>query len=556
MHLRPPALIGLASAALAAGLLVPAGVSAAPTGVSAPSTGVSAVSTPSATAVTPRLAVGELAMAAFGVAKKLYACESIAEKGLECLKDPTMKDVLKRLDAIEAQIAANQEQTMKALDILQQSSDAQDLNVAVGKLDPIEAHIIEAAAAWDALSTCAEKAVTKDATCKGYNGRATAPRPVAEGMRISRGFFLREMDKIDISIEQATRRFAGTPANSYRDGLLHALWQASKRDQDRRSAPQGKAVKDPASPPVVVTRALALAFLPTMTYYRDLVYLYGALFPAALELKQKTDAAESEANIADRNIFTPGDRWTVAGAFDFYRIPDLPIGTIAYVGRDGRLYKIMQGDSKGQRLRREVVQELGDRIADYGYSSNRMAEDPQLMPHRGEWGVLEKVLHRTYKEYSGRYAICASSASIRPCDPKLDGAMTDTYEIGHPGAVGSTDSRGNRVVERWVPMRILNDKSTWQRLIDQERARQYGSCKLSGEPPYGVHNVKFLQTYRRLMENRHADFEWETVRYGYATQINVTPKCVGPGIYVRPGGPMYSVVDRGTPPGVLTTRMP
>jgi hypothetical protein len=544
MHRRRSALVALASCTLVAGLLVPIGATAA-----APT------ATAAATAV-PRVAVKDLAMAAFGVAQKLYKCESIAEKGLECLKDPTIKDVLKKLDAIEAQIAANQVQTMKALDQLQRASDTQDLNKAVRDLDPIEAHILEAAAAWDALSTCAEKASTKGATCKGYNGGSTAAVPVAEGMRVSRKFFLGQMAKIDISIEQAAQRFAGTRSISGTDGLLHALWKAAKREQDRRSTPEGKTIKDPAKPPVVVTRSLVLTFLPTMTYYRDLLYLFGALRPAAMALKQKTDEAESEAKLADKRIFDPSSRWTVAGGFDFYRIPDLPVGTIAYVGKDGKLYKVMQGDTKGQRLRREVVQELGDRIAAYGYSADRMAADPQLLPYKGEWGVLEKVLHRTYKEYSGRYAICASSASIRPCDPKLDGAYTETFEIGHPGAVGSKDSQGNAVIERWVPMRILNNASTWQRLIDQERATQYGSCKLIGEPPYGVHNVKFLQTFRRLMEGHYADFTWETVRYGYAVQINVTPKCVGPGIYVRPGGPAYSVVDRGTPPGVLTTNMP
>lgn len=161
-----------------------------------------------------------------------------------------------------------------------------------------------------------------------------------------------------------------------------------------------------------------------------------------------TSSARSEAKLADKNIFTASSRWTVAGSKAFYRIPTLPIGTIAYVGKDGKLYKIMQGDSKGQRLRREVVQEVGLQIASYGYSANRMAADPQLLPYKGEWGVLEKMLHRTYKEYSGKYAICASTASIRSCDPKLDGAVRDTFELDHPGAIGSKDAQGNRIVER------------------------------------------------------------------------------------------------------------
>ncbi len=540
------------SATLIAGLIAPTLATAAPVPASVPTTtSAAAVARDVSTTALPiaRIDVKSLATQAFAVAKKLYACENLAEKGLECLKEPTIKDVLKKLDEIEKQIAANQAQTMKALDSLQKAVDAQDLVNAVDRLTPIEAHILEAGKGWEAMSNCADRAVAKAATCTAYNGANKPNEPVARGMQVSRAFFLAQMDKIGISIERATKYFSGTQAISGTDGLLHNLWKSAKREQDRNSGATS-AGQLPLTP-VVVTRALSLDFLPTMTYYRDLVYLFGALHPAAKELRQQSTQAEAEANLADKNIFAATNRWTVAGGFDFYRIPDVPVGTIAYVGTDGKLYKIVRGQSRGVSLRREVVQELGDRIAKYGYNADTMAKDPQLLPHRGEWTVLEKVLHRTYKEYSGKYAICASSAAARPCDTNLDGTLTETFEIGHPGAVGSVDSRGNRMIERWVPMRVLGKEAKWGTLVDQERKATYAACSLIGEPPYGVHKVRFLETFRRLVENKHADFTWDVVRYGYSNKINVTPNCVGPGIYVRPGGEPYSVVDKGTPPGIL-----
>lgn len=539
--------------ALAAGLIAGAPASAVPPPLADPvSTGrveASSGQTPAAASV-PRIDVKGLAVQVFGVAKKLYACEDLANKGIECLKEPTIKDVLKRLKEIEAQITRNQEQTMRALDSLQRSIDGEALAKAVKDLAPVEAHIFEAASAWEALADCANKAVEPGATCKGYNGAWTAPLPVAQGMAVSREFFVGQMGKVSLTIEQATQYFAGTRSISGKDGLLHALWKSAKRQQDRDSG--AKSPGELPLQPVVVTRSLASNFLPTMTYYRDIVFLYGALRPAAKELMGQSTKAQSEANLADKNVFAATDRWTVAGAFAFYRIPDVPLGAIAYVGNDGRLYKIVKGADKGSRLTAPVVQELGDRLAAYGYNADVMRANPALLPHDGRFGVVEKVLRRNHIEYLGEYAICASEAAIRPCDPTLDGNATETFEIGHSGAIGSRDEYGNLMKERWVPMRILNSASSWQRLIDQARNDPLGSCKLIGEPPYGVFDVEYLQTFRRMVEGKHADYEWMTVRYGYSSRLTVTPKCVGPGVYVSlTRAEPFAVVDKGTPAGIL-----
>jgi hypothetical protein len=62
-----------------------------------------------------------------------------------------------------------------------------------------------------------------------------------------------------------------------------------------------------------------------------------------------------------------------------------------------------------------------------------------------------------------------------------------------------------------------------------------------------VWNVKFLETFRRTVENRHAMFEWDWVRYG-----DRVLRCVGPGVYVSQNAASpFSVVDKGTPAGVL-----
>lgn len=498
----------------------------------------------------PRIDYVGLATLAFGVAKKLYACEDLANQGLECLKEPTIKDVLNRLNEIEAQMARNQAQTMRAIDSLQRSIDGEALAKAVKDLSPVEAHIFEAAKAWEALSDCADEAVKSGATCRGYNGARTQALPVAEGMALSREFFLDQMGKISLTIEQATQFFAGTRSISGRDGLLHALWRSAKRQQDRDSG----AVSPAELPlqPVVVTPSLAATFLPTMTYYRDMMFLYGALRPAAKELKQQTSRAQSEANLAEGNIFSTSTRWTVAGAFGYYRIPDVPKGALAYVGKDGKLYKLTQGEGKGARLTAGVLQDLGKRIADYGYNADVMGNDPMLLPNGGRFSVIEKVKKRDNAYYSGKYAICASNASTRGCDPNLDGVRRQTFEIGHDQALGSTDSYGNVMKERWATMRILSDKADWASLEESYENASAGKCDLRGNPPYGVWNVRFRSTFDRLVAGKYATYDWMTVYYGYSTRYGVTPDCVGPGVYLpETHGDPYSLVDRGTPAGIL-----
>ena len=499
---------------------------------------------------TPRTDYVGIAKLAIVAATAISQCSAFTEQGLKCEKSPSIADVSKQLDQIEAQISRNQDQTMKALDSLQSAVDAQDLTKAVKDLSPITAHIEGAGKAWDALSRCANAAGTKGAKCTGYAGAPLPNVPVAEGLTESREFFLSQMDKISLTIEQAAQFYAGVQGQPS-VGLLHNLWKVAKRQQDRDSG----AVSPGQLPlhPVVVTNQLASAFLPVMTYYRDMMYLYGALRPAAQELKGKSSQARSEAAIADQEIFSESDRFTVAGAFAFYRIPDVPNDSIAYVGGDGKLYKIVKGEGRGAPLTASTVMEIGDRIKEYGYNADTMARNPSILPNAGRFGVWEKVKHRTYKEYSGKYAICAGVGILGCPVTAVPGVLESTFEIGHPDAVGSKDRYGNVMKMRWVNMQVLPVKATWARLIAGELDLG-GSCfgaTLKGEPPTGVWNVQFLNTFRRTVENRHAMFEWEWVTYGERS-----PKCVGPGVYVSQPSPVnpvapFSVVDQGTPAGIL-----
>ena len=541
-----------AALALGAGLIVgpPASAVAPPAAgpaTAAVSSDVASVAAPAAAPV-PRIDYAGLAKQAVGAATAIFACDAFTKDGLKCEKKPTIKDVVNKLNQIEAQIAQNQAQTNAALDSLQKAIDAQDLTKALKDLSPVRAHIREAGKAWEAMSTCSDKAVTAGATCTGYAGVALPGVPVAEGLSESKEFFLGQMDKITLTIEQATEYFAGIEGQPS-VGLLHNLWKVAKRQQDRDSGA--------ASPgqlplqPVLVTRQLATTFLPVMTYYRDMMFLYGALRPAAKELKGKSPQARSEAALADSKVFARTDRWTVAGAFDYHRIPDVPPGTFAYVGSDGKLYKVVPGEGKGTPLSATVLMEIGDRISRYGYNADVMAKNSSLLPHGGRFGVWEKVKHRTFKEYSsGKYAICAGVGGFGCPGSANPGTRTETFEIGHPDAVGTKDKYGNLMKMRWAPMQILSVPATWGRLIKREIGDRYGCGSvhsLKGEPPYGVWNVEFLQTFRRTVENRHAMFEWDYVTYG-----DRALDCVGPGVYLTESrGEPFSIVDKGVPAGIL-----
>jgi hypothetical protein len=535
--------------ALAAGLIVvPASATAVAPSPTESSTGIAATSPHATPTVTPapRIDFAGLAKAAVGAALDIYKCQPFTEKGLTCEKKPTIKDVMNRLDEIERQITRNQRETMQALDALQGAIDGQDLTKAVKDLAPLTAHIGEAGKAWDALSICTDKAVSPKARCTGYAGVPLEDVPVAEGIKESTEFFLGQMDKIRLTLEETTQFFAGVEGQPG-VGLLHNLWKVAKREQDRASGASSPA-QLPLQP-VVVTHQLAQHFLPTMTYYRDLVYVYGALRPAAQALKGKESQARSEAALADKNIFSNAGRWSVTGAFSYYRIPDVPPGTFAYVGGDGKLYKIAPDAGKGSHLTAGVVMEIGDRLKKYGYDADVMARSGKLLPHNGRFGGWEKVKHRNFPEYSyGAYAICAGVGGFGcPGTPGV-GTRKETFEIGHPDPVESKDGYGNIMKMRWVPMQILNDKATWSKLVNGE-LNLGGYCfgDLRGEPPYGVWEVRFLETFRRTVENRHAMFEWDWVGYGDRVR-----KCVGPGVYVSQNAASpFSVVDKGTPAGVL-----
>ena len=511
----------------------------------------------------PRLNVKDLATTAYSVVGAIIDCETLSEQIRGCPEEKTISFVSRKLKDIEAQITLNQARTEQALDTLQKSLDGKDLADAVIRLNPIEAHVFEALKAWEALSDCANKAKTAGATCTGYNGRAKGPIPVYDGIRISKGHFLNQVGKINVTIEQATQFFAGTPSIGGKDGFLHALWKSAKRQQDRASGVT--MVKDSLTP-TVITRALALEFLPTMTYYRDMIYLFGALKPAAIALKGDSLNAESEANVADAKIFAATDRWTVAGAADFYNIPNMPVGSIAYV-KDGRIYKIIDGEARGVPLTSAAVRELGSLLASSGYKAgigSLMAADPQLLPHNGIFTVREKVLHRTYLAYNRdgksdnpQWAICADRSDCSDSWSPYT-ARKATFEIGHPGDVDTKDRFGNAIKMRWTHMFLTSEPLKWGDVIEYKRWKQlagnyFQPCygEVMGEPPSGVFDVQFLATYRANISGTYATFPWDCVGW---THTGNNRRDVGPGVYLLPSEPKarFSLVERDVP-GILAT---
>ncbi|MEY4171362.1 MAG: hypothetical protein RLZ94_2435 [Actinomycetota bacterium] len=546
--LRPIAL--LSGVALSAGLLAAPAATAAPAppthGASAPTVAAPPAEEPQR----PRFNFLGFATSLYDAANTILSCEDLVAQQVLCRNEPSLEDIMNKLDKIESIIQKNRERTETALTELQKSQDYQDVNTAVTNLSPIEANIEQALKAWDALSRCTQAAVRKGATCVAYNGKDKPDQSVADGMRISQRFFTRTMGAIDISIDQAVRFYAGTKVVQGRDGLLHALWKLTKNKQDFDSSTKAPGALASKRLPII-THQLASEFLPVMLYYRNLLALYGGLRPAALTFKDKLDA-EAEANRADDAIFSTKDRWTVAGASAYYRIPEVPPGTIVFVGKDGKLHKILSGEGKGKPLTASVVYRVGNILAEYGYDVEKMSASGALLPDGGRWGVQEKVKHRTnpwYSNGSERYAICAG-VGIAGCPVTSGvGLRKQTYEIGHPDAVGTRDSHGNLMKLRWVPIQLLNEKATWDDLVDG-KLNLGGYCydnNLKGEPPKGVWDVEFLETFLRMGVNKRAMFEWDWVRYGDGTL-----KCVGPGVYVsQDAGTPYSVVEDGIAPGIL-----
>lgn len=534
-------LIAVSTVALTMSLLV-----AAPAGAAAPTAQIPASSVPLASQPVPRIDWSGVPGQILGVASTIIGCEEFSKNPQACFKNPSTADIMRKLEQIEAQMARNQAETMRALDLLQLAMDNQDLFKAVKDLAPVQSHIFEALNAWEALSKCAERAAAKVADCEGYNGKQTAKLPISDAMARTQEFFLDQMGKIGLSVEQSAQYFAGTRSVNYQDGLAAALWKVAKRQQDRQSG--ARSPGELPLQPVVVTSFLSGTVLPTLTYYRDMVYLYGALRPAAKALKKQATKAEAEANLAEKTIFSGRDRSTVTGAFEFYKIPSVPTGSIAFVDGDGKLLKITPGEGKGTRLTAKVVQDLGQRLHDYGYKVSSMAQSELLLPNRGSFGVWEKVLHRYYPYWNDWWAICPGVTLLGCNASPYVAPRRESFELGHPGAVGSRDEYQNPIRMFWVSMRLWDEKVSWSGL-KAGAFGSYGGSQIVETGDSGAWNLKFRAVFDKLVAGTYAMYEWERLAYGESTRY------VGPGIYVATDRTAarapYSVVDKGKPAGVL-----
>ena len=75
----------------------------------------------------------------------------------------------------------------------------------------------------------------------------------------------------------------------------------------------------------------------------------------------------------------------------------------------------------------------------------------------------------------------------------------------------------------------------------------YGEVR--GEPPAGVFDVQFLQTFRRIVEGKYATFAWDCVGWNYSGN---NTRYVGPGVYLLQGAATgrFSLVEKPLP-GIL-----
>ena len=134
---------------------------AAPAGAAAPTAQIPASSVPLASQPVPRIDWSGVPGQILGVASTIIGCEEFSRNPQACFKNPSTADIMRKLEQIEAQMARNQAETMRALDLLQLAMDNQDLFKAVKDLAPVQSHIFEALNAWEALSKCAERAAAK-----------------------------------------------------------------------------------------------------------------------------------------------------------------------------------------------------------------------------------------------------------------------------------------------------------------------------------------------------------------------------------------------------------
>lgn len=442
------------------------------------------------------LDAASLILDAYGAIKQC-ASDASAGQWWECItgafSGPSIQDVLNRIDALEKKIDQNHAEVMSRLGQLENAVKQAGLQDRLEDLKKLGNNGDDAMRAWQALTACMQAQSNAQAQCADFTG---TQRPTRDAVRVTSEQFLRIMDRWrDLDLPTVVGDFAG---GGGRQGIAEAAWDYFRTKQNNEAGVEGGSPVRASNKVPVVTHALSSQMTSITEYYAGLITRYAFLGAMAESMRSATqlncgstplaqcreDRIRAWQDEASRWINGRG-RFQVAGAVDHYAMPDVPEGSIAVAGADGRLV-FNSGQGGESPMTAQSALDLAIQLRSYGsvsklatsYSGSFPAErwyraqipavmgdfEFDLCGGCGRRYVRHIDLHVPFKispataVFMASQPICVSR--VRPIDEPLDWNPRYTRQVQY----GVPLDRNAEYVFAWYSMRkeAFNFEKVWR----------------------------------------------------------------------------------------------
>lgn len=429
---------------------------------------------------------------------KYSACMKNIDAGQPCLASDSanIRQILKDVKALRAEIQANQKAVEAQVNRLQATLDNKVRNDLVTLLNPVTLNMSSALTAYQGLSTCASNRAAGKATCPGLGGKGEVA--VTKGIADHQAVLLQKVGLMSDDIRSTTAVYTGTALGGDNSGLLAADWDMHKHVQENDAGVTDTGILSALTVPVI-TPGLANATTKFATTYDDYLESYGMLKPFVAGLKGQDAVAEDmQADVLD--VVYSANPFSVASRTAQFTLPYLKASEIAYVDKAKKQAWIISPHPTAKNRRGAIILtpgaifDLGRAVDAYGTYSVFREKRPAAFP-AGGWYPVQARTHYVQ--------VCPRTGTFCP-------SANDEFMV-HQLASGT---KGIKLIT--TPMKLANATPTWNTGWEKTA--------------YGTNGVNFKKDFEYFITGP-ATFDWATATYS-PRNVGVY-YTVGPGSWVR-----------------------
>jgi len=309
------------------------------------------------------------------------------------LSGPGISDVINRLDQMDQQIAANQQELLSRFGSLERAITETNLQGQIrDTMITADVNSLEAYQAWRAMMRCLQRSTQGATTCQGYRGGPGPEEPIQSALEGTRQYFQSVTDTLRSRTDLRTlvANYAGAGRGT---GLLATAWAHYKGRQDNDSGvPAASGWRSSEFVPVI-TADLAANMNAVVDYYTAVISRYhyvmtmaeGMRAPAELRCGSQPEAVcRSNAvrgwvdtgNQVIRNAALPG---SVASANARFRMPQVPQNAVMVI-MGGSPTLVFNGPGGSNSLTRSGVRSLAETLNGYGRVETMQGRFPRAIP--------------------------------------------------------------------------------------------------------------------------------------------------------------------------------